>query len=144
MCVHFICEFDFYAILNIQLYNRNKVTSKNIHYVSVSSIQFNQQHSLHLNLKFSQTRIWLKSNWHGRGFLMYTDLLIENRLNERLSVERSLHDINTGVQNQRLVAYPVMIYQCVRSIETKTLGYGSFLIVHIKIIVRKRIVTIAN
>jgi len=42
---------------------------------------------------------------------MDTDLLIANRLNERLSVERSLHDINTGVQNQRLVAYPVMIYR---------------------------------
>ena len=41
---------------------------------------------------------------------MDTDLLIANRLNERPSVERSLHDINTGVQNQRLVAYPVMIY----------------------------------
>ena len=55
MCVHFISEFDFYAILNIQLYNRNKVTLKNIHYVSVSSIQFNEQDSLQLNLKFSQT-----------------------------------------------------------------------------------------
>ena len=55
MCVHFITEFDFYAILNIQLYNRNKVTLKNIHYVSVSSIQFNEQDSLQLNLKFSQT-----------------------------------------------------------------------------------------
>ena len=42
---------------------------------------------------------------------MDTDLLIANRLNERLSAERSLHDINTGVQNQKLVAYPVMIYR---------------------------------
>ena len=42
---------------------------------------------------------------------MDTDLLIANRLNERLSVVRSLLDINTGVQNQRLVAYPVMIYR---------------------------------
>ena len=55
MCVHFICEFDFYDILNIQLCNRNKVTLKNIHYVSVSSIQFNEQDSLQLNLEFSQT-----------------------------------------------------------------------------------------
>ena len=43
---------------------------------------------------------------------MDTDL--PNRLNERLSVERSLHGINTGVQNQMLVAYPVMIYRWVR------------------------------
>ena len=55
MCVHFISEFNFYAILNIQLCNRNKVTLKNIHYVSVSSIQFNEQDSLQLNLTFSQT-----------------------------------------------------------------------------------------
>ena len=55
MCVHFISEFDFYAILNIQLYNRNKEKLKNIHYVSVSSIQFNERDSLQLNLKFSQT-----------------------------------------------------------------------------------------
>ena len=54
MCVHFISEFDFYAILNIQLYNRNKVTLKNIHYVSISSIEFNEQDSLQLNFEFSQ------------------------------------------------------------------------------------------
>ena len=55
MSVHFINEFDFYATLNIQLYNRNRVTLNNIHYVSVSSIQFNEQDSLQLNLYFSQT-----------------------------------------------------------------------------------------
>ena len=48
---------------------------------------------------------------------MDTDLLIANRLNERLSVERSLHDINTGVQNQRLVAYPVMIYRWIDPVD---------------------------
>ena len=31
MFVHFITEFDFYAILNIKLYNKDKVTLKNTH-----------------------------------------------------------------------------------------------------------------
>ena len=52
---------------------------------------------------------------------MDTDLLIANRLNERLSVERSLRDINTGVQNQRLVAYPVMIYRCTQLLSKPSL-----------------------
>ena len=111
MCVHFISEYDFYAILNIQLYNKNKVTLKNIH--MCKHLVYNLMNEIHYNWiwNFHRLRIWLQSSWHWRGFLMDTDLLIANRLNERLSVERSLHDINTGVQNQRLVAYPVMIYR---------------------------------
>ena len=74
---------------------------------------YNLMNEIHYNwiLNFHRLRISLQSIWHWRGFSMDTDLLIANRLNERLSVERSLHAINTGVQNQSLVAYPVMIYR---------------------------------
>ena len=113
-----VCSFYYWIwflcyIEHSMIHNKNKVTLKNIHYVSVSCIQFNEWDSLQLNLKFSYTAhlTAVQSKWHWRGFLMDTDSLIANRLNERLSVERSLHDINTGVQNQRLVAYPVMKYR---------------------------------
>ena len=74
---------------------------------------YNLMNEIHYNWiwNFHRLRIWLQSKWHWPGFLMDTDLLIANRINERLSVERSLHDINTGIQNQRLVAYPVMLYR---------------------------------
>ena len=116
MCVHFISEFDFFAILNFQLCNRNKVTSKNIYYVSVSSIQFNEQDSLQLNLEFSQTvhltavKLTLTRNFNGHWFY-FLQVQVSNRLNERLCAERSLHESNNRDQNQRLAAYPFMGYR---------------------------------
>ena len=47
---------------------------------------------------------------------MDTDLLIASRLNERLSVERRLVAVNTGVQSHRLAAYPGMIYRCTKHV----------------------------